>query len=305
MKIKSKIIEEIKMLSIKNVTKRYSNGFTALSDFSLDAQNGVIGLLGSNGAGKSTLMKMIAAVSRPTGGHIYWNGKDIMKNGDELRHDLGYLPQDFGVFPNLNAVEFLNYMAALKGMNMKKAKNRIDELISILNLESAAKKRMGTYSGGMKQRVGIAQAFLNDPKLLILDEPTVGLDPEERLNFRNLICSFAESKIVILSTHIVSDVELTAEKIALLSRGRLLCFSKNEDLLASIQGNVWEVLLPQNEAEMAMKKYITGNITRRSKGIKIRIISETKPFPNAVSVQPALEDAYLYYMNGKRGGSIE
>lgn len=293
------------MLSIKNVTKQYSNGFTALSDLNLQVESGVIGLLGSNGAGKSTLMKMIATVSKPTKGCIYWNGKDINKNGDELRRDLGYLPQEFGVFPNLNAVEFLKYIAALKGMNMKKARNRIDELISLLNLNGAAKKSIGTYSGGMRQRIGIAQALLNDPKLLVVDEPTVGLDPNERMNFRNLISNFAKDRIVILSTHIVSDVESTAEKIALLNEGKLLCFSRNEDFLDSLKGNVWECLVSEKEILEVKSKYITGNIVRRSGEIKIRVISEMKPVSNAISVQPTLEDVYIYYTNGKRGNSIE
>lgn len=293
------------MLSIKNVTKKYSNGFTALSNFNLEIQSGVIGLLGSNGAGKSTLMKMIATVSRPTKGCIYWNGKDINKNGNEIRRDLGYLPQDFGAFPNLNAVEFLRYMAVLKGMNMKKAKNRIDELIEVLNLKNAEKRSIGTYSGGMRQRIGIAQALLNDPKLLIVDEPTVGLDPNERMNFKNLISSFAKDRIVLLSTHIVSDVEATADKIALLNKGKLACFSKNEDFLSSIDGDTWEVTVPEYEVQKIKNKYITTSIIRRSEGTRVRIISEARPLSNAASVKPTLEDAYIYYTSGKREDNIE
>lgn len=293
------------MLLIKDVTKKYSNDFVALSNFSLELREGVIGLLGSNGAGKSTLMKMIATVSKPSEGVITWNGNDIHKNGDELRHDLGYLPQSFGVFPNLTAVEFLKYMAALKGINMKKAKERINELIYLLNLSDAANRSIGNYSGGMRQRVGIAQALLNDPKILIVDEPTVGLDPNERMNFRNLINSLSRDRIIILSTHIVSDVESSAEKIVLINKGKLICFCKNEELLNSLEGNVWECLVEEGELNEIKNKYITGNIIRKNKGMVVRIISEIKPISNAVKMQPTLEDAYIYYTSGKRGENIE
>jgi ABC-2 type transport system ATP-binding protein len=293
------------MLSIKNVSKKYSNDFTALSNFNLELEGGVIGLLGANGAGKSTLMKMIATVSKPSEGVITWKGHDIHKNGDELRHDLGYLPQSFGVFPNLTAVEFLKYMAALKGLNMKKAASRINELIDLLNLSDAANRSIGNYSGGMRQRIGIAQALLNDPKILIADEPTVGLDPNERMNFRNLINSLSKDKIIILSTHIVSDVESSAEKIVLMNKGKLICFCKNEELLNSLEGNVWECKTLESELEDIKDKHITGNIIRRNEGMVVRVISETKPVLDAMTVQPTLEDAYIYYTSGKRGENIE
>jgi ABC-type multidrug transport system ATPase subunit len=293
------------MLSIKNVSKKYSNNFVALSNFNLELKEGVIGLLGANGAGKSTLMKMIATVSKPSEGIITWKGQDIHKNGDELRHDLGYLPQSFGVFPNLTAVEFLKYMAALKGLNMKKAKGRINELIELLNLSDAANRSIGNYSGGMKQRIGIAQALLNDPKILIVDEPTVGLDPNERMNFRNLINSISKDKIIILSTHIVSDVESSAEKIVLMNKGKLMCFCKNEELLNSLEGNVWECLIKESNLEDIKNKYITGNIIRRNEGMAVRVISETKPVSDAINMQPTLEDVYIYYTSGKRGENLE
>ncbi|NRT92006.1 ABC transporter ATP-binding protein [Clostridium beijerinckii] len=293
------------MLSIKNVSKKYSNNFTALSDFNLELNGGVIGLLGANGAGKSTLMKMIATVLKPSEGVITWKGQDIHKNGEELRHDLGYLPQSFGVFPNLTAVEFLKYMAALKGLNMKKAKGRISELIDLLNLSDATNRSIGNYSGGMKQRVGIAQALLNDPKILIVDEPTVGLDLNERMNFRNLINSLSKDKIIILSTHIVSDVESSDEKIVLMNKGKMICFCKNEELLNSMEGNVWECKVLESEIEDIKDKYITGNIVRRNEGMEVRVISENKPVSNSITVQPTLEDAYIYYTSGKRGENLE
>ncbi|WP_160686546.1 ABC transporter ATP-binding protein [Clostridium sp. C2-6-12] len=293
------------MLSIKNVSKKYSSDFMAISNFNLELEGGVIGLLGANGAGKSTLMKLIATVSKPSEGIITWKGQDIHKNGDELRHDLGYLPQSFGVFPNLTAVEFLKYMAALKGLNMKKAKGRINELIDLLNLSDAANRSIGNYSGGMKQRIGIAQALLNDPKILIVDEPTVGLDPNERMNFRNLINSLSKDKIIILSTHIVSDVESSAEKIVLMNKGKLMCFCKNEELLSSLEGNVWECLIEESKLEDIKNKYITGNIIRRNDGMAVRVISETKPVSDAINMQPTLEDVYIYYTSGKRGEKLE
>lgn len=293
------------MLSIKNVSKKYSNNFTALSNFNLELDKGIIGLLGANGAGKSTLLKMIATVSKPTEGTITWDGQNIHKHGDKLRHALGYLPQNFGVFPNLTAVEFLKYMAALKGLNMKKAKTRINELIDLLNLSEAANKNIGVYSGGMKQRIGIAQALLNDPKILIVDEPTVGLDPSERLNFRNLINSLSKDKLIILSTHIVSDVEASAEKIVLIGKGKLICFCKNEELLNSLQGNVWEFLTKESELKKIKDNYITGNIIRKANGMVVRVISQSKPLPNASNVHPTLEDAYIYYTSKKGGLNIE
>ncbi|MGO5065618.1 ABC transporter ATP-binding protein [Clostridium sporogenes] len=293
------------MLAIKNVSKKYSNNFTAISNFNLELESGIIGLLGSNGAGKSTLMKMIATVSEPTEGVITWNGKNIHKNGDELRHALGYLPQSFGVFPNLTAVEFLRYMAALKGLNMKKARNRIDELIDVLNLSAVANRSIGNYSGGMRQRIGIAQALLNDPKILMVDEPTVGLDPNERINFRNLINSLSKDKIIILSTHIVSDVESSAEKIILMNKGKLICFCKNQELLNSLNGNVWECKVQESEIKKIRDKYITGNIIRRSGEIIVRVISEIEPSSNATRIQPTLEDCYIYYTSVKRGGNVE
>ncbi|MBP8163975.1 MAG: ABC transporter ATP-binding protein, partial [Anaerolineales bacterium] len=209
-------------LTINNLGKEYKRGFWGLKDFSLEIKPGILGLLGPNGAGKSTFMRMLATITKPTDGSIKWNDVDIIKSPDALRDVLGYLPQDFGVYPNLNAVEFLEYMAAIKGLDSATAKKRIDELLQLVNLKDAAKRPLGGYSGGMKQRVGIAQALLNDPQLLIVDEPTVGLDPEERVRFRNLLSDLSGERIVILSTHIVSDVEATATHIALVNKGQLL-----------------------------------------------------------------------------------
>ncbi len=290
------------MLSINNVTKKYGRDFTAVQDFSLEADKGVIGLLGPNGAGKSTLMKMLTTVSKPTKGSINWKGEDIHKKGNKLRDELGYLPQDFGVFPNLNAIEFLNYMAALKGMDVKHTNKRIEELIERLNLQDAAKRHIGGYSGGMRQRIGIAQALLNDPKILIVDEPTVGLDPYERVNFRNLITDLSEDRLVILSTHIVSDVESSASKIALMRQGELVLFEKTEQIIGRLQGKVWECTLNDHAAAEVRNQYLVSHMVRKASGVQLRILSDKQPcIQDIKSCSPTLEDAYLYYTLDHKG----
>ena len=223
-------------LKISQLGKKYRRDLWGLKDFSLEVQPGVLGLLGPNGAGKSTFMRMLATITKPSAGTITWDGTDIAKSPDTLRAVLGYLPQDFGIYPNLNAVEFLEYMAAIKGLDASSARRRIDELLQLVNLVEVARRPLGGYSGGMKQRVGIAQALLNDPQLLIVDEPTVGLDPEERVRFRNLLSDLSGERIVILSTHIVSDVEATATRIALVNNGHLLREAAPEDLLKELEG---------------------------------------------------------------------
>jgi ABC-type multidrug transport system ATPase subunit len=234
-------------LEIEAVGKQYRRGRWALRDLSLCLGPGVLGLLGPNGAGKSTLMRILATITRASAGRVTWNGADIARSPDTLRAVLGYLPQDFGVYPNLNAIEFLEYLAAIKGLDGRLARRRIDELIQLVNLAEAARRPLGGYSGGMKQRVGIAQALLNDPQLLIVDEPTVGLDPEERVRFRNLLSDLSGQRIVILSTHIVSDVEATASDIAIINQGQLLSHAAPETLLQSVAGQVWEWVIPSAE----------------------------------------------------------
>ncbi|MBL8057800.1 MAG: ABC transporter ATP-binding protein, partial [Anaerolineales bacterium] len=231
-------------LAIEGVGKQYTRAVWGLSDLSLHLGVGVLGLLGPNGAGKSTLMRILATVTRPTTGRVLWNGTDIARAPDGLRAVLGYLPQDFGVYPHLNTVEFLEYLAALKGLDGRTARRRIDELLQLVNLTEVRRRPLGGFSGGMRQRVGIAQALLNDPRLLIVDEPTAGLDPEERARFRNLLSDLSSERIVILSTHIVSDVEATATAIALMSQGRLLRHAAPEILLQELQGQVWEWVVP-------------------------------------------------------------
>src|SRR5215207_1344127 len=242
-------------LTVNNLGKQYKSDFWGLKNFSLEIKPGILGLLGPNGAGKSTFMRMLATITKPTQGTILWNGANIVKSPDILRLVLGYLPQDFGVYPNLNAVEFLEYMAAIKGLDSATATKRIDELLLLVNLKDAAKRPLGGYSGGMKQRVGIAQALLNDPQLLIVDEPTVGLDPEERVRFRNLLSDLSGERIVILSTHIVSDVEATATDIAIVNKGRLIHHAAPEALLQAVAGKVWEVRVSAADLPAVKQKH--------------------------------------------------
>ncbi len=286
------------LLTVNNLGKQYKRDVWGLRGFSLSIQPGILGLLGPNGAGKSTLMRMLATITRPTDGTISWNGTDIAKHPDDLRQVLGYLPQDFGVYPNLNAIEFLEYMAAIRGLDAVSAKRRIDELIQLTNLVEAAKRPLGSYSGGMKQRVGIAQALLNDPQVLIVDEPTVGLDPEERVRFRNLLSDLSSAMIVILSTHIVSDVEATATHIALIHKGRLLRDAAPEDLLSELGSRVWEWTIPSDELPALKQRHIVSGTIRRSDGVQVRVVSAEKPAADAQNVSPNLEDAYLSIIGG-------
>ena len=285
-------------LTVTNLGKQYSRNFWGLKDFSLEIKPGILGLLGPNGAGKSTFMRMLATITKPTDGKILWNDVDVVKSPDTMRAMLGYLPQDFGVYPNLNCVEFLEYMAAIKGLNAAATRKRIDELLQVVNLVEAAKRPLGGYSGGMKQRVGIAQALLNDPQLLIVDEPTVGLDPEERVRFRNLLSDLSGERIVILSTHIVSDVESTATRIALVNKGQLLRESAPEDLLKEIENKVWEWTVASDELVRIKQNHIVSGTIRRSDGVQVRVVSESQPNANAQSISPNLEDAYLYFIGG-------
>jgi len=288
-------------LEIADVSKRYKNVW-GLRDFSLTLASGVWGLLGPNGAGKSTLMSILATVTNPTEGKVTWNGIDIGTSPDELRPVLGYLPQDFRVYPNLSAVEFLEYLAAIKGLDGKLARRRIDELLQVFNLVEARNRPLGGYSGGMKQRVGLAQALLNDPKLLIVDEPTVGLDPEERVRFRNLLSDISGDRIVILSTHIVSDVEATATEIAIISDGRLLISAVPETLLQSVENKVWERVIPSVDLPTIRQQYLVSNVMRRSDGVHLRIVADCRPGADAVPMVPTLEDAYLYCVTNQKAG---
>lgn len=287
-------------LVIDGVSKQYAGNLWGLRDFRMDIAPGVVGLLGPNGAGKSTLMRILATVTRPTAGRVLWNDEDIAQTPDPLRSVLGYLPQDFGVYPHLTAREFLEYLAAAKGLDAHTAGRRIDELLGIVNLGEVRNRALGGFSGGMKQRVGIAQALLNDPQLLIVDEPTAGLDPEERVRFRNLLSELSGERIVILSTHIVSDVEAVATDIAILDGGRLVAHAAPEELLRAVEARVWEWVIPSATLPSARQQFQISGSVRRGDGMHVRIVAQERPGPGANPVAPTLEDAYLNCISTQR-----
>ncbi len=283
-------------LDIEGVGKEYPNKTLGLVDFSLQLTPGVLGLLGPNGAGKSTLMNILATVTKPTWGRVRWNGRDIVRYPDVVRRIIGYLPQDFGVYPHLNAWEFLEYMAVLRGLERKVVRQRIATLLELTNLIDAARRPLGGYSAGMRQRIGIAQALLNDPQLLIVDEPTAGLDPEERIRFRNLLTELAGERIVILSTHIVSDVEAVADRIVLLYKGHQLADLLPEHMLSTVKGQVWEQVVSSAQLNEWRARYIVSGATRRADGVHLRLVSKEPPTPSAIPLEPTLEDAYLLFL---------
>jgi ABC-2 type transport system ATP-binding protein len=293
-------------LVIEGVSKVYKGNVWGLRGFGMELEPGVLALVGPNGAGKSTLMRILATITQPTEGRVSWTGADtasvdIARSPDVLREVLGYLPQDFGIYPNLNAEEFLEYLGALKGLDSRTARQRIDELLDLVNLGQVRKRPLGSYSGGMRQRVGIAQALLNDPQLLIVDEPTSGLDPEERVRFRNLLSDLAGDRIVILSTHIISDAEVTATEIAIINRGRLLKHGAPEGMLQAVEGKVWQWVIPSTELTATRQQHVISSIARRSDGVHVRVVSEVPPGPEAQAIAPTLEDAYLHYLSSANG----
>lgn len=287
-------------LELDGLTKKFG-GFTAVNHINLTMTNGVYGLLGVNGAGKTTLMRMLCTLLKPTNGAIYCNGKDIMGMDSEYRKLLGYLPQEFGYYPEFTVEDYLFYIAALKGIRPVVAKKRVKELIARVGLSKKAHTKMKKLSGGMKRRAGIAQAMLNDPRILILDEPTAGLDPNERIRFRNLISELSENRIVLLSTHIVSDIEYTANEILLMKDGQLMHKGTADEIINSMPETVWECLVPKSRVPDFMGKYKISNMKAEADGVILRIISQEKPFVNAGKVEATLEDVFLYYFGEKAG----
>ncbi len=286
-------------LTIDRLTKQYKNKI-AVDRFESKLNEGIYGLLGANGAGKTTLMRMICDIQKPTSGQIKYNGKNIQKLGEDYRALIGYLPQDFGYYPDFTAYDFLMYISALKGISKQKAEMRVNELLQIVNLEKERKQKIKTFSGGMKQRLGIAQAMLNNPKILILDEPTTGLDPKERVKFRNLISGFSKDKIVILSTHIVSDIEFIADKIIVMKEGEKILSGTPEELIRNLQGKVWKCLAySRQEVDTLNSEYCIINIHQEKDFVELRIVSDEKPTLNAVNIEPNLEDLYLAYFQEK------
>lgn len=292
-------------LSFKNVSKNYG-GIFAVDDITYTMETGVYGLLGVNGAGKTTLMKMLCTVTRPTAGEIRWNGEDIFRLEERYRDLLGYLPQDFGYYPNLSVSDYMMYIASIKGIRPAVARKRMKELLEMVGLSRYKNRKMKALSGGMARRVGIAQAMLNNPKILVLDEPTAGLDPSERIRFRNLISELSEDRLVLLSTHIVSDVEFIAEQILLMKDGKFFYTGTSEDLIASMEEEVWTCVVPRQDVNQYLQKYPVGNVKHVAGGAELRILSETPPAENAVLEEAALEDAFLLYFGEKAGdGNVE
>jgi ABC-type multidrug transport system ATPase subunit len=281
------------MLEVRNLSKRYPGGTHALQGVSLSMEEGVLGLLGPNGAGKTTLMSILATVTKPTGGSFHWRGADGVAQPLAVRRALGYLPQDFGIYERLTAREFLLYLGRLKGLDGAALTRRVDELLELVNLHQAAQRRLGGFSGGMRQRVGIAQALLGDPQLLIVDEPTVGLDPEERVRFRNLLAESAHGRLVILSTHIVSDVEAVASRIAVLRGGRLVADATPEELLQRAAGRVFEAMVAPDRLAAAQASAAVSSLQRRADGVRLRFVGDGSRLPGARPVEASLEDAYL------------
>jgi ABC-2 type transport system ATP-binding protein len=288
-------------LEVNDVSKRYRDGKQAVANVSMRIGPGVLGLLGPNGAGKSSLMRIIATITRPTGGQVTWSGIDIVARPDALRRVLGYLPQDFGVYPHLTAREFLSYLAAVKGMPAGVARNRIGELLELFDLTGAGRRPLGKYSGGMLRRVGIAQALLADPRVLVVDEPTAGLDPEQRVAFRNLLSDLAGDRVVLLSTHIVSDVESVASDIAIMAGGRLQIRGGPLDLLRQAQGRVWEMTVPAGALAQLRERHLVSRVVRTSAGVRVRLLAPVPPGADAAPAPPDLEDAYLTIIHGSRG----
>jgi len=281
------------MLEVRGLSKTYGSGVPALVDVSFDAGEGVLGLLGPNGAGKTTLLSILATVTRPTAGTFRWVGRDAGRDPLAVRRVLGFLPQDFGVYERLTAREFLLYLGRLKGLAGGTLKTRVGDLLTLVNLHGAADRRLGGFSGGMRQRVGIAQALLGDPKLVIVDEPTVGLDPEERVRFRNLLAEIAHGRVVILSTHVVSDVEAVASRIALLSAGRLRGVFTPEELLARAAGRVFTAVVAPADVASIQKALPVSGMVRRADGVHVRYVGRHADLPLARPAEPTLEDAYL------------
>jgi len=284
-------------LRIEGLGKRFGET-RALQNIDLRLDTGVTGLLGANGAGKSTLMRIVTGVIDPTEGSVHWNGTDVTDDPQTIRRDVGYLPQDFGVYPNLTAKEFLSYLAAIRGLNSPD--DRITDLLELVNLGDVHEKRLGDFSGGMRQRVGIAQALLSDPDLLIVDEPTVGLDPTERVRFRNILADLADERVVILSTHIVPDVEATANDVAVLHDGYLRAHAPPGELIERAAGTAWEWTAPSADLAALRREYTVSSTSHHQDGVRARVISDTRPTADAKSVEPTLEDAYLALLAGDR-----
>ncbi|MEZ3117399.1 ABC transporter ATP-binding protein [Halobaculum sp. MBLA0147] len=287
-------------LQTRNLGKQYGDRW-AVADVTLDFDEGIHGLLGPNGAGKSTLMRMVTTLTDPTTGTVRWDGVDVTTSPDAVRSVLGYLPQSFGAYPELTVEEFLEYVATLRGLDRETASARVEEQLAVTNLTDVRAERIGTFSGGMRRRVGIAQALINDPELLIVDEPTVGLDPEERVRFRNVLSATAEDRVVILSTHIVPDVEATANTVALLNDGTLVTHTDPESLVDHVAGDVYRATVSRAELDDLREGVRVSRTVQRADGVEVRFLADDPPTEDAEPVPPTLEDAYLARIDGREG----
>lgn len=287
-------------LTICDLTKEFGS-FRAVDRVSVTMTNGVYGLLGVNGAGKTTLMRMLTTLIKPTDGEILWDGQDVFKMDGQYRKLLGYLPQDFGYYPDFSIYDYLMYIASIKGIRPAVAKERVKELLKQVGLFRARHKKMKNLSGGMKRRAGIAQAMLNDPKILILDEPTAGLDPSERIRFRNLIGELSGDRIVLLSTHIVSDIEYIANEILLMKDGCITISGTADEVVSSMPERVWTFSVPKAQIDAYLKAYKVANIKTIPGGAELRVLSTVRPNSAAVEVEATLEDVFLYYFGESAG----
>jgi len=285
-------------LELNHLRKQYKNK-VAVADLSFTLEEGVYGLLGANGAGKTTLLRMLCGILKPTSGSVLCNGVEIREMGGEYRRMLGYLPQEFGYYPDMKAERYLRYLAELKALPQELIGSKIEELLRMVELFEVRNKKIKTFSGGMVRRLGIAQAMLNDPEILILDEPTAGLDPKERIRFRNIISSFSRNRIVILSTHIVSDVEFIADRILLMKQGELIMQGNLSQITEKIRGCVWECMAEGKKAMELNERYAVSNLRNCGEKVSLRIVAEEKPTEDALPAEPDLEDAYLYYFTVK------
>ena len=283
-------------LEMNNLTKKFGD-FTAVKQLNLSMTRGVYGLLGKNGAGKTTFMRMLCTLLTPTEGNILCDGRDIFKMEGEYRKLLGYLPQDFGFYPEFTVRDYLLYIASIKGLPPAVAK----KLLAAVGLEKYAGRKMKKLSGGMKRRAGIAQAMMNHPKILILDEPTAGLDPNERIRFRNLISEFSEDRLVLLSTHIVSDVEYIANDIWLMNEGEIVRQGTPKQITESMKQKVWECLVEKRAVPLLARQYKISNMKADTQGVQVRVIAGEKPAEYAKEAVPSLEDAFLYYFGEEAG----
>ncbi len=288
-------------LTLDRLSKHYGNKLS-LESVSLGMKHGIYGLLGANGAGKTTMLRLICGIISPSSGEVLVNERNISEMGEGYRAMLGYLPQDFGYYPDFSALKFMLYISSLKGIGRNTARIKSIELLDLVGLLNEKDKKIKTFSGGMKQRLGIAQALLNDPEILILDEPTAGLDPKERIRFRNLISSFSNEKIVLLSTHIVSDVENIANQIIVLKKGRLIENGQEAEIVKTMEGRVWECAIPYSLSDEFCAKYAVANIRRDGTSATLRVITNQRPDCDAISVTPCLEDFYLYHFKDEGEG---